>query len=143
MAEEKKTANDLIKMLENFFKQLPKLPNNVTDILVQLAPWLSLIFGVFGIITGLGALGLSPLAHLGGIDASFMVLATGIVSIVASVIMLLAYPKLVKRQYKGWELLFWSEIISAISAIIMLYVGAVLGILIGLYLLFQIKSYYK
>ena len=143
MAEEKKTANDLIKMLENFFKQLPKLPNNVTDILVQLAPWLSLIFGVFGIITGLGALGLSPLALLGGIDASFMVLATGIVSIVASVIMLLAYPKLVKRQYKGWELLFWSEIISAISAIIMLYVGAVLGILIGLYLLFQIKSYYK
>ena len=143
MAEEKKTANDLIKMLENFFKQLPKLPNNVTDILVQLAPWLSLIFGVFGIITGLGALGLSPLALLGGIDASFMVLATGIVSIVARVIMLLAYPKLVKRQYKGWELLFWSEIISAISAIIMLYVGAVLGILIGLYLLFQIKSYYK
>jgi hypothetical protein len=143
MAENQKKATDLIVMLENFFKQAPKLPASATDILVKIAPWLSLIFGILGVVVGLGALGLSPVALIGGINASFMVLATGVVSIVSSVLMLMAYPKLVKRQYKGWELLFWSEAISTVSAVLSLSIGSVLGVLIGFYLLFQIKSYYK
>jgi hypothetical protein len=143
MAENQLKANDLIASLEKFFKQLPALPDNVRGALVNLAPWLALIFGILGVVVGLGALGLSPLALLGGIDASFLVLISGVVSIVASVLMLMAYPKLVKRQYKGWELLFWSEVVSTVSAVLSLSLGSVLGVLIGFYLLFQIKNLYK
>lgn len=143
MAENEKKAADLIPMLEKWFKQVPSLPENIREVLVKIAPILSLVFGILGVIVGLGALGLSPVAILGGINASFIVLVTGIVSIVASVLMLMAYPKLAKRQYKGWELLFWSEVVGVVSAVLTLSIGSVLGVIIGFYLLFQIKSYYK
>jgi len=143
MAEEQKKATDLIVTLENFFKQAPKLPSSATDVLVKIAPWISLIFGILGVIAGISLLGVSPLALFGGLHSSFVVLLTGVISIVSSVLMLMAYPKLVKRQYKGWELLFWSEVVSTVSAVIGLSVGSVIGVLIGFYLLFQIKSYYK
>lgn len=143
MAENQTKATDLIATLEKFFKQAPNLPENAREVLVKIAPWLALIFGILGVIVGLGALGLSPVALLGGINASFVVLLTGVVSIVSSILMLMAYPKLVKKQYKGWELLFWSEAVGAVSAVLALSVTSVLGVLIGFYLLFQIKSYYK
>lgn len=142
MAESKKST-DLIAVLEKFYKQIPNLPDSIREVLVKIAPWLALVFGILGVIVGLGALGLSPLALLGGLDASFIVLLTGVVAIVASILMLMAFPKLQKRQYKGWELLFWSEVVSVVSAIISISVGSILGILIGFYLLFQIKNYYK
>lgn len=143
MAENQKQASDFIATLDNFFKQAPKLPSSATDVLVKIAPWISLIFGILGVIVGLSAVGISPIALFGGVHASFEVLLVGVVSIVSSVLMLMAYPKLVKKEYKGWELLFWSEVVSAVSAVISLSVGSVIGILIGFYLLFQIKSYYK
>ncbi len=146
MAENEKKAADLIATLDNFFKQAPKLPSSATDVLVKIAPWISLIFGILGVIAGIGLLGVSPLALFGGLHASFVVLLTGGVSIVASVLMLMAYPKLVKHEYKGWELLFWSEVVSAVSAVLSIAsgsIGGVIGVLIGFYLLFQIKSYYK
>lgn len=142
MAESKKST-DVIAALEKFFKQLPNLPDSIREVLVKIAPWLALVFGILGVIVGLGALGLSPVALLGGLDASFIVLITGIVAIVASVLMLMAFPKLQKRQHRGWELLFWSEVVSVVSAVIAFSVGSILGVLIGFYLLFQIKSYYK
>lgn len=143
MAENQNKATDLIAALEKFYKQVPNLPDSIREVLVKIAPWLALIFGILGVIAGLGALGFSPVALLGGVDASMIVLLTGVVSIVASILMLMAYPKLVKKQYKGWELLFWSEVVSVVSAVVTLSIGSVLGILIGFYLLFQIKSYYK
>ena len=143
MAEDKKQGKDLISALDEVFQKLPRLPKSATDVLVNIAPWLALVFGILGVIGGLSAIGISPLALFGGVNASFVVLATGVAAIVSSVLMLMAFPKLKKRAYKGWELLFWSEVISAISAVLSISVGSVFGVLIGFYLLFQIKSYYK
>lgn len=138
MAESKKST-DFIAALEKFYKQLPNLPESIREVLVKIAPWLALIFGILGVIVGLGALGLSPVALLGGLDASFIVLVTGVVAIVASVLMLMAFPKLQKRQYKGWELLFWSEVVSVVSAVISFSVGSILGVLIGFYCYSRLK----
>ncbi|MEK7571468.1 MAG: hypothetical protein AAB553_04270 [Patescibacteria group bacterium] len=143
MAEKKSQANDLIGMLEGVFKQAPHLPKNIQEVLVKIAPILALVFGILGIIVGLGAIGISPVAILGGVEASFMVMASGVLAIVSSILMLMAYPKLTKHAYAGWTLLFWSEAISAVSAVLSLSVGGVLGIIIGFYLLFEIKGQYK
>ncbi len=143
MAESKIKATDIIGTLENFYKQVPNLPANAREVLVKIAPAISLIFGVLGVLVGLSALGLSPLALLGGLHSSFVVLLTGIATLVSSILLLMAYPKLAKGKYKGWEYLFWSQSVSVISAVISLSLGSVLGMLIGFYILFQIKSYYK
>jgi len=140
---ENKTANDLIKWMEDLFKKLPNLPTGGREVLVKIAPWIALIFGILGIIAGIVALGFSPLAMLGGLNSSFIVLLTGVVAIVSSVLMLMAYPKLAKKEYKGWVLLFYSEVVGVVSAILSLSIGSIIGVIIGFYLIFQIKSYYK
>ena len=137
------TGNELVKSLDKLFKKAPHLPANARDVLVTIAPWLALIFGILGIIAGVSAIGLSPMALFGGVDAGMFVLISGVLTIVSSVLMLMAYPKLAKRHYSGWMLLFWSELVSVIPAVFALSVGSVLGILIGFYLLFEIKGHYK
>ena len=146
MAENKK-AQDLIKYLEDLFAKLPNLPKGGREGLVKIAPWLALIFGILGVLGGLSAIGFSPLALFVGVSASFNVLISGVAAIIASVLLLMAYPKLSKHAYKGWELLFWSEIVNAVGALLSIsasnVLGIVLGIGLGFYLIFQIKSYYK
>lgn len=67
MAESQK--QDYIKMLADFFQKLPHLPESAREVLVKIAPIISLVFGILGIIAGLGILGISPLALLGGINS--------------------------------------------------------------------------
>lgn len=141
--EIQKQGDQLVKSLEGVFKQAPHLPANIREILVNIAPWIALIFGILGIIAGLGLVGVSPLALFGGVRASVTVLASGVLTLISSVLMLLAYPKLRKRDYAGWMWLFWSELLSAVAALFSLSVGSVLGVILGFYLLFEMKSYYK
>jgi hypothetical protein len=142
-----KQTNDIVKSLENIFKQFPHLPQNVKEVLVNIAPWIALIFGILGVIGGVSALigqaGLSAITMYVGARVGVMVFLTGAITIVSSVLMLMAYPKLVKRAYSGWTYLLWAQGVSAISAILSLYVVSVLGIIVGLWLLFELKSFYK
>ena len=148
---EKNTLNEagIIKSLEDVFAKAPHLPANVREILVKIAPWIALVFGILGVLAGLGAVGVSPVAAFGGVGNSVYVLISGVLTIIASVLMLMAFPKLQKHLYGGWRLLFWSEVVSVVSSLIGIavapgsIVGAVIGALIGFYILYEIKSYYK
>ncbi len=139
-------GQDIIKTLEDFFKKAPALPENIREVLVKIAPWLALIFGILGILGGLAAAGLSPVAAMAGVSTGLNVMISAVLTIVSSVLMLMAYPKLNKRLLSGWNLLFYSEAVSFVAALVggpSAIIGAVIGALIGFYLLFQIKSYYK
>src|SRR3990167_6912047 len=109
---------DVVGMMENFFKKAPNLPENIREVLVKIAPILSLVFGILGIIGGLAAVGLSPVAVFGGLNAGAFVLVSGLLALVSSVLLLVAYPALNKRLSKGWTFLFWSEVISFISVLL-------------------------
>jgi len=136
-------------MMEEWFMKLPALPKGGRDVLVQVAPWIALVFGVLGVLVGLGGLGLlsvlSPLMLLGsGVGATSGSLLSVGVSLVSSVLMLVAFPGLKQRKMQGWNLLFWSEVAAFLASLIALaIVGALVGAVIGFYLLYQIKSYYK
>lgn len=151
MAEKSTSMNEkeLIRSMENFFIKAPHLPANIREVLVKIAPWIALIFGILGVIAGLGLVGVSPVAVLGGVGNSFLLVISGILTIISSVLMLMAFPKLQSHQYAGWRFLFWSEVVSFISSLLGIadnpgsIVGAIIGALIGFYILFEIKSYYK
>ena len=139
-----KSGQDLVVMLEDFFKKAPMLPKGGREMVVAITPWIALIFGILGVLAGVGAVGISPLALFAGFNASTTVLISGILMLVSSVLMLMAFPKLKQHHMGGWMLLFYSEVISIVSNVIRVdLVGALIGGLIGFYLLFQIKSYYK
>ena len=138
---------DFIQTVEDLYKSAPALPATARDVLVKIAPWVALIFGVLGVIAGVGAIGVTPLALLGGISNSLFLFVSGVLTIVASVLMLMAFPKLRTMKIQGWRLLFWSEVVSVAGSIVTLNVGSVvMGVVIAaiaFYLLFQIKPAYK
>lgn len=139
-----KAGKDLVVTLEDFFKKAPQLPTSARDVLVAITPWIALIFGILGVIAGLGLVGVSPLGLFGGVNVAVGALASGVLAILSSVLMLMAFPKLQKHVYGGWMLLFWSEVVNIVANLVTFnLVGALIGGLIGFYLLFQIKSYYK
>lgn len=146
MADAKKgfQGDDLIKSLEDVFKNAPSLPTNIKEVLVKIAPWLALVAGLLGLLFGLMGLGLSPLGLLGGLRNGVFLLLASVLVIVAAVVDLMAFPKLNKREYAGWKLIFWSEIAWILWSLFAgNIIGAILGAVIGLYILFQVKSYYK
>jgi hypothetical protein len=149
MAEKNNSFNEgqIVDSMGDFFKKAPHLPANVREILVKIAPWIALVFGILGVIAGLGAVGISPVAAIGGVGNSVFLIVSGVLTIVSSVLMLMAFPKLQKHQYGGWRLLFWSEIVSVVASLLGItaasILGAVIGALIGFYILFEIRSYYK
>lgn len=141
--------DELIKTLQQWFDKLPVLPANIKDVLVKIAPWLALVFGVLGVLASLAATGLmaalSPVMLLGGgVGVATGGIVGAILALVASVLELASFPGLKDRKISGWRLAFYSEAVGVISSVVALnLVGAAISALIGFYLLFQIKSYYK
>ncbi len=151
--DNKNSANQLVSSLENVFKKLPALPPQAVDVLVTITPWIALIFGVLGVLAGVAGLGvlsvLVPVAFLSSVPSygSGFIPATGV--IVSSALMLMAYPGLSKQKAGGWNLLFWSEVVSIVVSVVGIVtapsgiIGSVLAALVGLYILFQIKPRYN
>lgn len=144
-----------------------QLPENVKKWIVEYGPIIGAVIGVFGL---LGALSLWRAAHLVDnlVDYSnalskaygtgqtvnelgiFFYLSFASL-LITSVISIAAYPGLKARSKKrGWDLLFLSAIISLLYSILNAaysfsffnLLSSLVGSAIGLYFLFQIRSYY-
>jgi len=130
-----------------------QLPKNVKEIIVKFAPYLAIIGVVMGIPGVLALLGagtiLAPLGLVGGMMTGRPFLGFGyIVSVVFLGVMILleglAIPGLFSRSKKGWTYLYWSALVGVLQNIISFNVGGlVIGGLISMYFLFQVKEYYK
>lgn len=146
--ENKNSGAQLQAMLEEWFKKLPSLPANAVDALYSVTPWIALVFGLIGVLSTLSGFGvltfLAPLAVMGGGSGYY---GLGIIStvgwLVASVLMLLAFTGLRAGKISGWNMLFWSEVVTVVASLVALSLGAVVGAAIGFYLLFQIKPKYR
>ncbi len=150
MAQKKSTnsSKDFISMLEEWFNKLPALPDNGRKGLANVMPWIALVFGILGVLTGIAGFGLltalSPFtAMYMGMGHASTVVISSIIGLVGSVLLLMAFPGTKAFKMSGWNLLFWSQIVWVVSSVITFSIGGLLGDLIGLYLLFQIKKYYK
>lgn len=142
--------NSLISTLDIYLiKKAPSLPVNIKEILVQFAPWITIItviaslpviLGIFGLGAMFYSLPFAGYAAAAGFNYTLAVIFLGI-----SVVMrALAVPGLLARSKSGWNMLFYATIVNAVYQIINFeIIGMVIGTLITLYLLFQVKEYYK
>jgi ribosome-associated toxin RatA of RatAB toxin-antitoxin module len=56
----------------------------------------------------------------------------------------IALPGLFKRTMQGWNFMFYSQLVSIIGGILSYnIVGTLIGAVIGLYILYQVKNKYK
>lgn len=145
---EKSGFDSLIGSLEKSYAKLPLLPVGVKDFLVMIAPWASLIGGILVVLLALPLLGLTaflvPFMALGGaVGYSTLAVVAALFLLADGVLMLVATPSLFGRKIFGWKLFFWGEILMAIGSLVRFDLGAIVGVAIGLYFLFQVKSYYK
>ena len=139
---------DIIDTMGEWFDKFPAMPKNGREVLVKIAPVISLIFGNLGILVGISGLGIltvfSPFAFLGGYGGYGTGFVVALIYLVGSALLLMSYPGLKAHKYKGWKLLFWSEVVSLIGGLVsMAIISAIIGALIGFYLIYQIRSYYK
>jgi len=139
---------------EYLVKKAPfQLPANVKEIIVKFAPYLAILGVVMGIPGVLALLGagtiLAPLGFVGGMMTGRPFLGVGfIVNVLFLGIMVLlealAIPGLFSKSKKAWTFLYWSALVGVVQNIISFNIGGlVIGGLISMYFLFQVKEYYK
>lgn len=159
-----KSINKLEKIIAGWLKSAPHLPEKARKWIAINVWWLELIGLIIMIIAGLtliglltAALGLSatiigaygyPIVY-NGLAITATVLSLGLI-IISVAIMALAISPLKALKKRGWDFLFITLLVNCASVIISaifsfsissLFSGAV-GVVVGAYLLFEIRSFF-
>ncbi len=157
----------LEKSLEGVFKDVPHIPESGRKTLADIWPWLALIGGILQLLAAWGLWRLASYTSalydyanslsvaftgkaVGPTSTDKMVIYLGVaVLAVEAVILLLAFPKLQKKQKAGWDLLFLGAVINVVYGVVQIFtynrgigsfVGSLIGSAIGFYLLFEVRS---
>lgn len=138
----------LINEIDKCVKKIPALPNNLRELLVQFAPWiiiLSIAVGIPSILRVVSFLttyrsGNYFYAQVIGPNYTLMV-----IFLVANLILKsLSVKGLFAKSIEGWNYIFYSVLLYAVYSLLTFYiVGGIIVTAISLYLVFQIKEYYK
>lgn len=142
-------VNKLEAWMADIFKNAPHLPEGGRKWLVDVAPYVSLILGVLGVIALVTAGGASLIALVVTLGATIGLTLHIVISLVSAVLLLMAYKGLKSRSKSGWNFAFWSELVSVVGVlvgIVTMYgmnIGGLLGCAIGLYILFEVRDHYK
>lgn len=126
-----------------------QIPPNGKEAIVNFGPWITLVLLVISVPIIIAALGLtailSPFAFMGGgVYAGLNFMLGGVVLLVSAILQAVAIPKLMHRQKSGWNLVFYSSLMNILASLLRFdIVGALIGGLLGLYILFQVREYYK
>lgn len=133
------------------FEKLPHLPESWKNVIVKVAPWLSLIFGILSCIALLGAglfgVLLSPLIALSKGFFGILLFVSILLSLITSIFSILAFKPLQQMKKIGWDYSFYAFVISVISTVLGMVmpsnsIGSIVGILIGAYVIFEVRGKY-
>ncbi len=141
-------------ILEEYLgKKAPQLPKAWKDALVKFAPYLVIIGVVVGVLGFLALLGLGtflvPLGTIGGMMTGQPFFGFGYILnilFLGAIVLLegLAISGLFSRSKKAWNFLYWSALVGVVQNVLSFNIGGlIIGGLLSLYFLFQVKEYYK
>ena len=137
---------DLIGFLDFYLVQKApfQLPDNVKEFIVKYGPWITVVLLVLTLPPLLFVLGLgTALMPFGGIGYATGFTYLTIVLLIQVGLMVAALPGLFARKMSGWTLVFYSELASIVFSLLSgSILGVIVGGLIGLYILFQVRPLY-
>ncbi len=138
--------DSLIATLDEYLVQKSPvtLPDSVREFLVKVGPWIALVLLVLTLPVVLLALGLGAfLAPFLGVGYATGFGVVTLLSLVQIGLLVLALPGLFARKRSAWMLLFYQQLVGAVGSLWQgAVVGMLLGLLIGLFFLFQVRSKY-
>jgi len=137
---------DLIGFLDYYLVQKApfQLPDGVKEAIVRYGPWIAIVLLLISLPLILVAFGLSaallPFAPYAYTGFGF----TAIVVVVELVFDIAALPGLFARRMSGWRLILYARLIAiAHSLLLGAVISAILGGIISLYILFQVRPLYR
>ena len=147
MITDAQAPKDLIGFLDYYLvKKAPfQIPDGGREAIVKFGPWVVVVLLVITLpalllVLGIGT-ALVPFAGV-GYATGFGVAALGLIIQVALEVM--ALPGLFARKLSGWRLMFYAALVGIVTSLLSgSIVGAILGGLIGLYILFQVRGLYR
>jgi len=151
MATQQGTLSSLEATLQEYLvdKAPFQIPQGGRDFIVTVAPWLIIISSVLALPAIFALFGFSgmmgpTMMRYGNTLIGPLWYASLALMTVAVVLDVMALPGLFARTMQGWRYVFYAQIVSIISSLLQYnLVGAIIGGLIGFYVLFQVKSMYK
>jgi hypothetical protein len=142
---------DLIGFLDYYLvtKAPFQLPIAAKEAIVKYWPWISVVLLVLALpplllVLGLGALLVPFAVPFGGPGYAVGFTYLTVLLIIQIGLLIAALPGLFARKMQGWRLIFYSRLLSILSTLLSgLIVNAVIGGLISLYILFQVRALYE
>jgi hypothetical protein len=134
-------------------QKAPQLPVAFKEFLVKISPYL-VIIGMLSYVplvfslAGQGALlgrpsAAYPYAYGGAATIwGYYGIISGAGAAISLVLSFLALPGLFKPSPHGWNMVFYSFLVRVVVCCLLFAIPGVVGILIGAYILFQIRPYY-
>lgn len=145
------SLNQLEETLETYLvDQAPfQIPKGGKEFIVMIAPWLVIIFGLMSLPAILTLIGIGNV--MGPLTMSYGFHSVGsawwistLLFAVAVILEVLALPGLFARTMQGWRLVFYAQLVSIVSNLVVWNIlGAIIGGVVGMYILFQVREMYK
>ena len=146
MTTSEQAPKDLVGFLDFYLvKKAPfQLPAEVREFFVKFGPWIAVVFLILSLPALLVLLGVgTALMPFGGVGyaAGFGYLT--VVLLAQLVLLCVALPGLFKRKMSSWRLMLYSQLIGIVFNLLSgAIIAAIVFGLIGLYILFQIRTLY-
>jgi hypothetical protein len=137
---------DLIGFLDFYLVQKApfQIPDAGREWIVKYGPWITVVLLALFLPFVLVVLGIGTIfAPFAGPAYATSFGFVAILAIVNFVLMIAALPGLFARRQSGWNLIFYSELLHIVTSLLSgAIIGGLFGGLIGLYILFQIRTLY-
>lgn len=147
MAGNERPVDRLITTLDDYLvKRAPfQIPEGGKEFIVRFGPWISLVLLVLTLPFLLAALGLGAIfAPFAGVQYATGFGIAALFACIQIVLLVLALPGLFARKMSGWMLILYSELLGLLSSLLSgSIVGGIISALIGLYILFQVRTKYS
>lgn len=133
--------------LEEYLGQkAPQLPERWRQTIAKIGPWVTLVVLILTIPALLALLGfgfavvstLGVAVHYGAWSWFIWLLTLG-----SLVLEIIALPGLFKRTKFGWSFIFYAALLGGVTNILSINIGGLIGTVLSLYIIFQIKNQYK
>lgn len=133
---------------EYLVKKAPVLPSKVREVLVKIMPYLVIVGLIFSIPAILAIFSINafiaPVSLFAGLRFGFGHYFNLVFLAATVVIEIMALPGLFANKASAWKLVYYAALINAVYNLLSFNLGGlIIGTLLSLYFLYQIKSYYK
>jgi len=112
------------------------IPDEWKELIVKFAPYLTLLGIVIYVLGFLSTLGLASIF-------GFLYYLMLIYTLAVVVLVGLAVKPLFSKNITGWKFIYYAVLVNALYSIVTFSFGGLIGVVVLLYFIFQVKSCYK